>query len=121
MAFRTAPMESGERDKQVTIQFLTESVGSSRFPVDDWTTVPSITMWASKRDLGSRERFAASQLSTPADVRWEINYRADMDPDVIDVPKKRRLVYKGRTYDIVSASQIGRNEGVELLTLAKVA
>lgn len=121
MAFRVAPLEAGERDKQVTIQFLTEATGSSRFPKDDWTMLPSITMFASKRDLGGRERFAAAQLSTPADLRWEINYRADMDPDVIDVPKKRRLVYKGRAYDIVSASQIGRNEGIELLTMAKVA
>jgi hypothetical protein len=44
-----------------------------------------------------------------------------MDPDLLDVPKRRRLVYKGRTYDIVAAGQIGRNEGVELLTLAKVS
>lgn len=120
MAFRTAPMESGERDKQVTIQRLTDSAGSSRFPVEDWTTLPAITMFASRRDLGSRERFAASQLSTPADVRWEINYRADMDPDIVNVTKTRRLVYQGRVYDIVAASQIGRQEGVELLTLAQV-
>lgn len=121
MAYRTSPLEAGERDKIVTIQCLTEAVGPSRFPKDDWTTLPSFTMFASKRDLGSRERFAAAQLSTPADVRWEINYREDMDPDLIDVPKKRRLLYKGRAYDIVSASQIGRNEGIELLTLSKVA
>lgn len=116
MARRTFPMEPGERDKQVTIQQLTESAGSSSFPVESWTSL--CTMFMSKEDIGGRERFTASQLSTPYETRWEGNYRADMDPDLLDVPKLRRVVYKDRVHDIVSASIIGRNEGIELLTLA---
>lgn len=117
MARRTFPMEAGERDRQVTIQQLTESTGSDGFPVETWTTL--CTMFASKMDVGGNERFQASQLTTPYTTRWEVNYREDMDPDRLDIPKKRRLVYLGRGHDIISASIIGRNEGVELLTLAR--
>lgn len=41
-----------------------------------------------------------------------------MDPDLVDVPKKRRLSYQGRIYDITSASVEGRKEAIRLTTLA---
>lgn len=110
------PMEVGERDKHVTIQQLAESAGTSGFPVDTWTTLAIV--WMRKLDASGSERFRASQLSAAVDTQWEMGYRADMDPDLLDVPKLRRLVYQNRIYDITFASQIGRKEGVELLTLA---
>lgn len=116
MARRQTPMEAGERDRYITIQQLTETIGSSGFPVETWATL--VQMFAMKQDLGATERFRLDQLSAKADTRWEINYRADMDPDLVDIPKARRVVYQGRVYDIVAASQIGRLEGVELITLA---
>lgn len=118
MAQRIAPMEAGERDRLVTLQQLTESVGTSGFPKETWTTLVS-DMPAARFDLRQAEKFRASQLSAPYDVRWEINYRADMDPEIVDVTKKRRLVYRGREHDIVGASMIGRKDGIELLTLAR--
>jgi SPP1 family predicted phage head-tail adaptor len=107
------------------MQQLEESAGTSRFPVETWTPLTGAAaggvaggMFASKIDIRGAERFQADQLSARYDIRWEINYRSDMDPDAVNVPKTRRLVYKGRIYDIVTASMIGRNEGVELMTLA---
>jgi SPP1 family predicted phage head-tail adaptor len=114
---RKTPIDAGERDRQVTLQELTESVGTSRFPVEAWSTLA--TVFARREDIGGRERFTMNQTSAPFDCKWEIPYLTDMDPDEIDVPKKRRLVYKSRTYDIVAAAMIGRYEGIELLTLAR--
>ncbi len=110
-------MESGNRDRRITIQQLTEVDASSHMPQEDWTTLVSM-MPASKVDISGRERFAAEQLSARYDTRFEINYRADMDPDLVDVPKKRRILFSGRIFDIVFATQIGRREGVALMTLA---
>jgi hypothetical protein len=45
-------------------------------------------------------------------------YRADMDPDLVDVPKARRLVFGGRVHDIAAAQHLGRREGIELSTKA---
>jgi len=109
------PMDPGARDRSVTIQQLAESVGGSNYPVGTWSTLT--TAWMRKRDLKGWERFKAAQVSAPAETLWEMGYRPDMDPDLVDVPKTRRLVYEGRIYDITAASQIGRREGVELMTL----
>lgn len=112
-------MEPGERDRAVTIQQMAPSSGTSRFPVETWTTLVT-TVWMRKLETKIDERFKAAQLSAAADTQWEMGYRADMDPELVDVPKTRRLVYGGRVFDITSASMIGRREGIELLTIAKV-
>lgn len=123
MAYRSlplgdiVPMDAGVRDRLVTIEQLTESVGASKFPVESWATL--CTTYASRNDEGGSERFLAAQLSTPATTRWEIPYRSDMDPDTVEVSKRMRLVYHGGAYDIISASEIGRREGIELITLSK--
>lgn len=116
-----APMEPGERDWTVTIEQLTQpdQADDSGAPEENWTTL--VTMPAAKYDVRGMERFTAQQLSASYDTRWEINYRLDMDPELVtNLPKVRRIVHRGRVHDIVAASMIGRREGVELMTLAKV-
>lgn len=125
MAQRRTAMESGERDQTIVIQErpIADVVDSSGAPTEEppetaWTTLVA-SMPASKQHIRGDERLAASQLSSPYDTRWEINYRADMDPDLLNVKKLRRVVHRGKVHDIVDASQIGRREGIELLTLAR--
>ncbi len=115
MPVRNGPIEPGDRDTLVTVQQLTESTGASGFPVETWTALDD--MWVAKLDAGGQERFRAGQLSGPAVARWQLSYRADMDPDLVDVVKRRRILYAGRAYDVVAAANIGRAEGVELTTL----
>jgi SPP1 family predicted phage head-tail adaptor len=110
-------MEAGERDRRIVIEQLAQSIATTGFPVETWTTLR--TMYAQKLDLSGTERFRADQLSASYDTRWEINYVADMDPNLVGVSKQRRIVHAGQTHDIVAASEIGRREGIELLTLAK--
>jgi len=108
---------AGLRTRQVTIQQLIETKGSSGFPVENWTTL--VTVMASKNDDVGQERYAANQLSSPFDTTWQIPYIAGIDPELLNVPKKRRLIYRNRVYDIVSASPIGElHRGIELRTLA---
>jgi SPP1 family predicted phage head-tail adaptor len=118
MAHRVGPMEPGERDRFVMLQQKAEASGTSGFPVETWSNLGGV--WMSKADIRGMERLQAMQMSAKYDTRWEMAYLASMDPELVDVPNLRRLVYQGRTYDIVSASQIGRREGVEVMTIAKV-
>lgn len=116
------PMEVGERDRAVTIQQLVETLPDSRFPTERWTTLTG-TAWMRKvdvRKLNARsfERATPDQIVAAFDTQWEMGYASNMDPELVDVPKKRRLLYLGRVHEIVAASQIGRREGVELLTIA---
>lgn len=122
VAMRQTPMEPGERDRIITIEQrpAADGVDASGTPTDGpWTTLVA-EMPAARLDVQGYEKFRADQESARYDTRWEINYRADCDPDLVDVPKLRRVVEFGRIYDIESASVIGRRAGIELLTLAKV-
>lgn len=111
------PLGSGARDRQVTIQQLIESKGASNAPVESWTDL-LVNIWAGKKETRGLERFVADQVSAPFDAKWEIAYVPSMDPDLIDVPKTRRMIYKGRVHDIVHADEIGRRQAIELLTLS---
>lgn len=110
------PGDAGERDRLVIVQQSTDGIATSNYPTETWTQLT--TMFMSTQPAGGRERFVADQFSAPYDTRWEGPYRADMDPELVDVPKKRRLVYRGRIHNIVQAEMIGRYEGVALLTQA---
>lgn len=112
------PLEAGQREKLIRIERLIEDRGASSYPIERWVTLAQ--MWTMKLDWSARERQAMDSTSATVDTVWRLPYRVDMDPELVDVAKVRRLVYKGRVYDIVAATLIGRYEGIELETLAKV-
>jgi SPP1 family predicted phage head-tail adaptor len=112
-------MEAGDRNWIVTIQQrqTEDETDASGAPLETWTTL--VQMPASKLPVRGQERFTAQQLSASYDTRWAINYRADMDPELVHVAKMRRLKHRNRVYDIVGAEMLGLKQGIELLTLAK--
>lgn len=109
----------GQRDRLVTIQRRVEATSDSGFPIDTWPSLATVFM--EKRDASIRERFIAEQLSAPGDHHWTLPYRHDMDPELVDVPKDRRLSFKSRIYDITGAKHLGLNEGIVLTTIVKAA
>lgn len=124
MAFRNralgaVPMEPGERTRVVQIEQLTDTKGTSGYPVERWD--PLTTLYAGRFEDRGTERFRTDQTSSTTLTRWEVGYRSDLDPELVDVPKTRRLVHQGRVFDIVAASVIGQREGVELITMLQHA
>jgi SPP1 family predicted phage head-tail adaptor len=118
MAGSPQRLSAGQRDRTLTIEQLTETVGPTQFPLETWA--PLVTVQGAYDDESGTESFVANQISSAAFVRWTIPYRADCDPELLDVVKIRRVVANGRIYDIVAATQIGRRSGLELRTRAKV-
>lgn len=112
-------MDCGRRDRYVTIEQLTDSVGDSGFPVETWSTLRQV--FASRQDVPRimNEQFVNHQLSVPVDTVWQIQYFTDMDPETLDIPKVRRLNYGGRAYDITMASLVNRKTAIDLTTVAK--
>lgn len=91
---------------------------SSHEPIDGtWTTLVE-RMPAGKTNVAGWERFRANQDTARYDQIWEINWRNDMDPNLIDVPKVRRIKDGARFLDIVYAEEIGRRGGIALYTAA---
>lgn len=109
---------TGEKDRYVTIQKMTESRdATTKAPVETWSTLGHSYM--SMRPMRGSERFTAEQMSAAGNTEWEMDYRADMDPELLDVPKTRRLQFRGRTYDITSANHEGMRRCIALHTLVK--
>lgn len=120
MASQRKTLEPGKRDRTVTIEQRSNTDAAdpeSGEPVETWTTLVA-SMPAAKIDIAAWERFKADQTTARYDTKWEMNYRIDMDPELVDVPKTRRLVVNGRYHDIVACFEIGRRAGIEVLTLA---
>ncbi len=116
---RLKPLNPGELTRLVTFQQLTEPNEDDGFPAETWTDL--VDVMARKMDLRGTERLQAGQLSSPFDTQWQTWYRADLDPDLIDVPKLRRIKFAGRIYDIVRAMPIeisGLRQGLEFETLS---
>lgn len=115
------PMEAGERNCKVTIQQLTEGRGTSGAPIETWTDLASV--WMSRKAIDpiradSGEKWLSNQVVAQPQSIWEMGYRADMDPLDVNIPKKRRLVYRGRPYNIVAGDVIGNREGIELIAIS---
>lgn len=113
-------LEPGLRDRRITIQqrSATDAKGPSGRPIETWTDL--VTLYAHKRAMSGSETYRASQWSAKANGVFEINYRADMDPDLVDVAKLRKVVYESREHDVVFVEEVGRRDGLHIYTLAKV-
>lgn len=95
----------GQLDCLVTIKHIAASadgaVDESFTPIEQWTNLCRV--WMARRDVSQSERFTSSQQSAPCDTEWWMPYQSNMDPRTVDVAKKRKLEYLGRSYDITSA------------------
>lgn len=115
-----ARLDAGWRDRAVVIEQRSDAA-TTGFPADRWTMLATVQM--ARQDAAGDERFVANQESAFTVTTWCLPYRADMDPDLLDVPKDRRLKYgpQGRVYNIRAARVLDRQTGIELDTLAASA
>jgi head-tail adaptor len=101
---------------RITFEALTEVEGPSGNPVWDW--VPLYAVFAEHVNINAAERFSGDQVVAREYTRWVFAFDARMDPDVIDVPKTRRLTYGVRAYDIQTARRAGTQGAlIEVTTL----
>lgn len=109
---------AGQRDRWVTIQTRPDdAIAPSGFPKDaPWTDLATVAMYREDLEASELER-SAQQMAMTA-TRWEMPYMLEMDPETVDVTKLRRLLYRGRTFDIVGAVPIGQAEAIVLITEA---
>jgi len=107
---------AGARDHLVTVEQRT-TVDAPGYPVERWAVLGRYYM--SRKDesaYNTAERFTGMQTSAAQVTTWQVPYLTTMDPEAVDVPATRRLVYQRRTYDIQAASLVERRE-IELVTL----
>lgn len=118
---RLMGIDAGQRDRKITIEQrpAADTLDTEGAPIDGpWTTLVDC-MPAAKHDMHGEERMRGDdRIASKFDTRWVINYRLDMDPELLDVPKLRRVKVGDRYHQIVAAAEIGRRQGIEIMTVA---
>ena len=107
-------MRSGRLDRRVVIQRLTVTTNEVGEQVDTWSELA--TVWSERSPRGVVQKFNANQVYAEVDTvfrtRW-YPWATTLDP------MEHRLVYRSRVYDIHGTEEIGRREGVMILTKAR--
>lgn len=106
---------AGKKDRQITLQRKTTVRNAVGQPIETWAVVRKL--WAQRME-GSvvQERFAASQTYATVTTIFRVGWfpaLATISPDT------HRIAFKSQVFDVLGAVEIGRNEGVELLCVAR--
>lgn len=115
---KRSDVAAGKRDRLIQLVPIEQGRAPSGFPTETDDT-PEIRLWVSKDDIGGRERIVMDQTSAPFDTRFVLPFSDAYNPNTVNVPKVFALDYAGKRYDIVAAAEIGRRDGVEVLTIAR--
>jgi len=113
-------IDTGQRDKLVTVEARTVTRDAAKAVVETWAPLFTTYMAVVQQKIRQEpERYVANQLSARQDTVWQMRFRDDMDPEVVNVASDRRLVFRGRIYDIVRADRIGFRDEISVQTLVK--
>jgi SPP1 family predicted phage head-tail adaptor len=104
-------MRGGELDRRIVIQTVTETQDGYGGLVEAWSTFAEV--WARKMEQSSKEFFASAQENAEQLVVFRTRWLSG-------VTTKMRVLYDGQLYDIEGWKELGRREGLELQTRAKV-
>lgn len=71
------------KDKKIRILQYIHTTDEEGFGVDVWKPIHSGKIWAYYRHLSGREFFAAAMVNAEEEVIFTVNYRADLDTEMI--------------------------------------
>ncbi|MDP2358015.1 MAG: phage head closure protein [Beijerinckiaceae bacterium] len=106
-------IEAGKLDRRIVIQRATVTTNALNEEVQSWA--PLITVWAGKREVSDRERFAANEIGAEVTTRFTIRWSTQAGA----VDARDRILYDGRVYNIHHAKEIGRRDGIEITAAAR--
>jgi len=103
-------MKFGRMDARITIQRATVVTNDYGERVPTWATLA--TVWADIiwREGSGAERIASDQILSKQPVHFLIRYSTT----VSSVSAKDRVSYGGKSYEIETIQEIGRNDGLRL-------
>ena len=94
-------------DRRVIVEEKTVSRDSWNHPTESWSTLAPI--WAQKVDKSTAETTEQQQVVAINRTEWTIRYLATIKKDM-------RINYGGNYYYITGVVEIGRKEGMRVIT-----
>jgi SPP1 family predicted phage head-tail adaptor len=104
-------MRFGTMDRRITIQRATLSANAYGERAETWGTLA--TVWAEVQyKVGGGESLQSDQVFSEQRVHFIIRYSSD----VSSVKPSDRVSYNGSSYQIEGVQEIGRGEGLRIVT-----
>jgi SPP1 family predicted phage head-tail adaptor len=104
-------MRAGSLDRRVTI--LRRALTRNAYGEQEETYSTLDTVWAQKLDVAGREFLAARGTMAENSTRFRLRYRSDL-------VLTDRLSYNSVEYDIQQIAELGRQDGLEIIAVARV-
>jgi SPP1 family predicted phage head-tail adaptor len=101
---------SFKMDRLITIQRNTPTINDYGESVANWSDLA--TVWAQQQTVKALEKWVSQQVKAEIDVKFRIRYRSDVTP-------MNRLVFEDRVFDIISVSEVGRREALDIIGKAR--
>lgn len=108
-------MLAGKLDRRITLERATAAIDpGSGERVETWG--PIATLSANYKPVSDGEKMQAGEIGATLSARFTIRY----DSAWADVNPKDRLIFEGRTFDIVGAKEVGgRRQFIEITSAAR--
>lgn len=100
-------MRAGRMDRRIVLQSVSRTQDAAGEPIETWAALA--TVWADVSPIRGNERFVDNQEKAERTTRFRIRHRSDITAD-------NRISYGGNIYDIEAVMELGREEGLEILT-----
>ena len=104
-------MKIGKLDRRITIERATLTLNDYGERAETWTTLATVWAEISYRG-GGNESIQSDQVYAVQRVRFIIRYSST----VSDVRPSDRVSYNGQLYQIEAVQEIGREQGLRLVT-----
>lgn len=112
-------MNSGERDREIVVEFKSDGQSGSGEPTETWGSPE--TLWAKVRQISGREAYSllAQQIVAEEMLVFNVNWRADIRAG------KARIKYNAgdveRIYNVRRVVEVGRRAELEVFADTAVA
>ena len=106
-------LKSGHLDRRIELHRA--SITTNDFNETVETFVKIADLWASKQDVSDGERWRAQQLAATDMTRFQIKWSTFAET----INPKDKIVYGGKTWEILAVKELGRQQGVEITAVTR--
>lgn len=105
-------MRFGSMDRRIAIQRATLTVNAYGERAESWATIATVWAEVQYKEGSGSESIQSDQVMSKQPIHFIVRYSSD----VSDLKPSDRVSYKSNVYQIEGIQEIGRQEGLRIVT-----